>query len=73
MTKFEKRKKVLFFILKENKFCFSDRICNFSFPIVQRYIEKEFQKKISLPFPDAVVRTLKKELRKLKYAYDKIK
>ena len=73
MTTLEVRKKILYFILKENNFSFSEKIFNNSIPIIQRYIEKDFQKNIPLPFPESVVKILKNEFRKLKYAFDKIK
>jgi len=74
MTLLEIRKKLLYCILQQNNFRFSEKILRESIPLIQNYLEKQsIKKKIKIPLPKKVFVSLKNEFRKIKYAYQKIR
>jgi len=73
MTVLEIRKKLLYYILQEKKFRFSDKIFREAIPLIHDYLEKNSRKRLKVPLSHQITSVLKNEFRKINYSCKKIK
>jgi len=66
------RKKLLYHLLKQNKFCYSNNFISASIPFIKNYVENQCKVKLGILSSD-LLQILKKEFRILKYEQTKVK